>query len=441
MVAMDRSRLAHNLARSLTCGSWSRTFIHLTLTRRFPRPLQHVVDDIGSGLIRSLPYVYAPSVGVVASALKRTNGFEEVFRYCTQHEVWPEPDLSSPVMAPIKAFATLDVAQLPTADALAEWLLLPIERLEYLADPTSRCEDHRDAPVHHYNYVLRSKKSGRLRIIEAPKRNLKAVQRQILHGILDRVPIHENSFGFAKGRNCLQAANRHVGEEAVICFDLKNFFPSIGSGRIFGLFRCLGYPYEVARLLAALCTSTTPSRVVERLGVDDRNQYRKPHLPQGSPASPALANLAVFTLDRRLTALAKRLNANYSRYADDLSFSGDKGCVGTLLRAVPQVVDEEGFRLNPAKTRVMSRTSRQIVTGVVVNEHLNVDRRMFDHLKAIIHACAKSDDTRLDDAEFRHSLLGRIGWVETVNPQRGQKLLELLSSAMDGRRRPSSASA
>ena len=141
----------------------------------------------------------------------------------------------------------------------------------------------------------------------------------------------------------------------MICFDLKNFFPSIGSGRIFGLFRCLGYPHRVARILVALCTSITPSRVVERIELSDRHHYRKPHLPQGSPASPALANLAVFTLDRRLSALAKSVDANYSRYADDLSFSGDSHVAGTLLRAVPPIVEDEGFQLNAAKTRIMSK--------------------------------------------------------------------------------------
>jgi retron-type reverse transcriptase len=170
--------------------------------------------------------------------------------------------------------------------------------------------------------------------------------------------------------------------------------------------------------------------VLERIDIPDRHQFRKPHLPQGSPASPALANLAVFTLDKRLSALARSVGANYSRYADDLSFSGDSHVAGMLLRAVPRIVEYEGFQLNSAKTRIMSKTSRQVVTGVVVNRHLNVNRQAFDQLKAIIHACGKADDLRLNDPVFRTSLLGKIGWVETVNPHRGQKLLELLSTAM-----------
>lgn len=427
---MNRKELARNHAHSLTLGAWSKEYVHSTLARRLPRPQQRLADDIISDLMADLPYTYSPNTKLIANTLRRCDQFERAFRYCNRRSIWPDPDLSSPVMSPIAAFATLDIPQLATLDALSDWLFLPIERLEYLADAHSRYEDHGDTAVKHYHYVLQRKRSGSLRIIEAPKLNLKTVQRQILCGILDKVPTHPDAFGFAKGRSCLDAANRHAGEQVVICFHLKNFFPSIGSGRIFGLFRCLGYPHRVARILVALCTSITPSRVVERIELSDGHHYRKPHLPQGSPASPALANLAVFTLDRRLSALAKSVDANYSRYADDLSFSGESHVAGTLLRAVPPIVEDEGFQLNAAKTRIMSKTSRQVVTGVVVNQHLNVNRKAFDQLKAIIHACGKADDLRLNDPVFRTSLLGKIGWVETVNPHRGRKLWELLSRAV-----------
>ena len=258
---------------------------------------------------------------------------------------------------------------------------------------------------------------------------MKSVQRQILRNIIDKTPNHGDAFGFVKGRSCLDGAARHAGEAVVICFDLRDFFPSIGSGRIFGMFKCLGYPRAVSLYLTALCTTATPTRILERLSFDERTYYRRPHLPQGSPASPALANKAAFTLDRRLSALASRLNAYYSRYADDLSFSGDRHIIRTLLQVVPQIVRDEGFCLNAAKTRIMPDVTRQVVTGVIVNEHLNVSRESFDQLKATIHACGKTADKRLSDPEFRASLLGKIDWVEAVNPNRGQKLRHLLSAS------------
>lgn len=305
---MNSSALARNLAQSLALaiGRWSEDAIRRTLVRRFPRQLESLAAAIGVTLFQQLPHLCSPSAEVIGDALERTAPFDKVYDYCREHDVWPGADLTPPAMSPVAAFGTLSIPQLPTLGALADWLFLPMERLDYLADVHSRFETHGDKAVNHYHYILQAKKSGRLRIIEAPKRNLKAAQRQILHEILDNVPVHLNAFGFVKGRNCRDAATRHVGEQVVICFDVKDFFPSISAGRVFGLFRCLGYPYEVARTLSGLCTTIAPSRVVNQLAAADRSNYRRSHLPQGSPASPALANLTVFNLDRRLAALAKR---------------------------------------------------------------------------------------------------------------------------------------
>lgn len=427
---MNRRQLARNLATSLTLGAWSKEVLIAAFERRLPAPLRRLSTDITLRLVEDFPWNYAPNVKLVEESLLLDDQFERAYRFCLRQKVWPAPDLTSPTMAPTKSFADLDLPQLTTVGALAEWLFLPLDRLEYLADVHNRYEEHHDTLVNHYHYILKAKKSGDLRIIEAPKPLLKAAQRQILSGILDRVPVHNDAFGFVKGRNCLDGANRHASEQVVVSFDLKDFFPSIQQTRILGLFRCLGYPFGVARTLSALCTTVTPSRIVGHLNMLDRAQYKCSHLPQGSPASPALANHAAFGLDKRLSALARRLDANFSRYADDLSFSGEGHIAGILLRAVPEIVREEGFQLNAVKTRINKLSTRQLVTGIVVNKHLNVNRETFDELKAIIHACSKTDDVRLNDPKFRVSLLGRLDWVERVNPNRGQKLKDLLIKAM-----------
>ena len=355
--------------------------------------------------------------------------FNKIVRFCVRNDIWPQADLNSPLFTPTAPFARLDVPQLSTLEDLAEWLVLPLDRLDYLADPASRYERHGDFAVNHYRYQLIGKRNGGVRLLEAPKVNLKGVQRKILVEILGAMPVHDDAFGFVKGRNCLVAAQRHVGEQVVVSFDIARFFPSISAGRVYGLFRCLGYPHNVARHLCAFCTNVVPTRVLNKLLGTERALYRVPHLPQGAPTSPALANQMAFGMDRRLSGLARCLGANYSRYADDFTFSGDQTIVRTLLRAVPAIVEEEGFGLNPAKTRVMQQSDRQTVTGVVVNAHLNVDRASFDRIKAVIHACGKADDSRLMDARFRASLLGQIGWVESVNPPRGVKLRQLLEQA------------
>jgi len=426
---MNRQKFARNIATSLTLGRWSKDDIQSCLERRLPLRLHSYVPLIAADLFHRSRSRYAPSAATVAQHLEQNTGFERVFRHCQKHGVWPGVDLSSPIMAPLPPFDRLDLPDLPTLADLSDWLFFSLERLDYFADLNHRFENHGETAINHYHYISQKKKTAGIRVIEAPKQNLKSIQRRILTKIIDPLPTHPNAFGFVKGRNCLQAAQHHLGEDVVIGFDLKDFFPSIGVGRVFGLFRSLGYPHQVARYLSALCTTATPPRILERLPVADRATYRAPHLPQGSPVSPALANHVCFALDRRLSGLAQRVGAKYSRYADDLTFSGDRCCVGSILKLVPQIVQGEGFTLNPVKTRVMPKTSRQTVTGIVVNQHLNIDRTSFDQLKAIIHACGKLGDDRLSDPTFRASLEGQIAWVETVNPNRGARLWRLLAVA------------
>ena len=142
-----------------------------------------------------------------------------------------------------------------------------------------------------------------------------------------------------------------------------------------------------------------------------------PHLPQGAPTSPALANLAAFSLDRRLTGLAAAVGARYTRYADDLVLSSDRR-LRTPEAMIAEIAADEGFRVNAAKTRVMGRGQRQTVTGVVVNAHPNVPRAEYDTLKAILHRAALDGPAGLDPSH----LLGRIAWIESLNPARGAKL-------------------
>lgn len=329
------------------------------------------------------------------------------------------------------------VPVLPSPTELGDRLELDPGRLAWLADARGLERRAADARLRHYTYGWLARPGAPPRAIERPKARLKAVQRWILRELLDAVPPHDASHGFVRGRSARTHAEKHAGRAIVVRFDLEDFFASVAAARVFGLFRAAGYPEAVAHVLTALCTNVlpltewdalprppAPSLIVRhhRLG----RRLATPHLPQGAPTSPALASLAAFGLDVRLAALAARLGAAYSRYADDLTFSGDGRLpVATLRRAVEGIVREEGFRTGPAKTRVLTRAARQTVCGIVVNERPNVSRREYDRLKAVLHDAAQHGPeaaNRAGHPRFRAHLLGRIAWVGFLHPERGARL-------------------
>ena len=156
--------------------------------------------------------------------------------------------------------------------------------------------------------------------------------------------------------------------------------------------------------------------------------YRDRHLPQGAPTSPALANLAAYRLDLRLASWVAACGATYTRYADDLAFSGGPDFARTghrFRRTVLQVILEEGFRPNAAKSRWMTPGGRQHLAGLVVNRLPNVRRDEFDLLKAILTNCVRhgpAGQNRGSHPDFRAHLLGRIAHVSAVHRERGGKL-------------------
>jgi hypothetical protein len=164
----------------------------------------------------------------------------------------------------------------------------------------------------------------------------------------------------------------------------------------------------------------------------DQRPYSLPHLPQGSPTSPALANLAAFRFDMRLAALSKTAGAEYTRYADDLLFSGDHSFARSVPRFTVQVAAiaiEEGFAVAHRKTRVMRQSVCQRAAGIVINQKINMPRDDYDQLKAILHNCAKhgpAEQNRENLRDFRAHLAGRVAHAARLNLHRGEKLKGLL---------------
>jgi RNA-directed DNA polymerase len=161
---------------------------------------------------------------------------------------------------------------------------------------------------------------------------------------------------------------------------------------------------------------------------------RHPHLPQGAPTSPALANLSAYRLDRRLAGLVETAGISYSRYADDLALSSSthltRARVERLVSLVERIAAEEGFKVNPFKTFFQRASQRQRLAGLVVNQRPNVDRREYDQLKAVLHNAARHGplaQNRNDHPNFQAQLLGRISRINHLNPRRGERLLATFS--------------
>ncbi len=316
---------------------------------------------------------------------------------------------------------------LPTVGDLCEWLGVEPGRLEWLCDRWRR-EPRASEQTRHYHYAWKGR-----RLIEAPKRQLKAIQRRILDGVLGELPPHPAAVAFRPGLSVVEGAARHLGQPVVVRLDLRDFFTSVRHARVLALFRRLGYPPQVAGRLAALTTHATPPTVwrAGRPAGEDRSahwvrgrRFVSRHLPQGAPSSPALANLCVFGLDVRLTALAETFGATYTRYADDLVFSGALRAA-PLIHRVGLIVEDEGFVLNRAKTKVMRAAQRQQVTGVVVNQRPNLSRADYDRLNAILTNCARHGphaQNRAGHPHWRAHLEGRVAWAEALSSTRGRRL-------------------
>lgn len=212
----------------------------------------------------------------------------------------------------------------------------------------------------------------------------------------------------------LDNAKKHVGKDLVINLDLKDFFPSVGYETVIRMFSYVGYRRDVAHLLTMLCTNASNC------------------LPQGSPASPAISNHVLLKMDMRLGKLAESVGADYSRYADDITFSGDKK-IASIVPIVYQIIQEEGYRINEKKTRLQYRNCRQEVTGLIVNEKVSVSSKTEKELKNAIYYIKKygirnhMEHIKCDKFFYVDHLYGLAYFIKMVDEEKGKKYLTELN--------------
>ncbi len=236
-----------------------------------------------------------------------------------------------------------------------------------------------------YRQFTIPKRSGGHRRILAPQKELKSVQRRILRRLLALLVSHPAATGFERGRSIVTNASRHLGRAVVVRMDLRDFFDSTSARRVRRFFRRIGWNRPAARRLGELCT-------------------HRGALPQGAPTSPRLANLVNYRLDTRLNNLAAAFGATYTRYADDLVFSFDvdkRTQTRRLINLVKLIVREEGYRVHTRrKLHIRRRHQQQRVTGLVVNDRVNLPRRTRRWLRAVEHHHATGRSSTLTETQL-----------------------------------------
>jgi RNA-directed DNA polymerase len=297
---------------------------------------------------------------------------------------------------------------------VAEALGLTVKQLRHYS-----IHRQRETTLHYVTFAIR-KRSGGQRLIHAPKRRLKAIQRSLHEQLVSKLPVSPFAHGFRKGRSVATNAAPHVAKPVVIKLDIADCFPTIHVGRVRGLLIAYGYSYPVAQTLAVLMTEP-PRQPVEI----DGKLFHVPVGPrvcvQGAPTSPALCNAILRRLDHRLAGLARKHGFDYTRYADDLTFSGhDLTKIKLLITIAARIAREEGLPLNLKKTRVLRAGQRQTVTGVVVNKTVGLSRQDRRRLRATLHQRRQANDP---DPLKDRQLQGMLAYLLMLNPTQAAALV------------------
>jgi len=257
-----------------------------------------------------------------------------------------------------------------------------------------------------------AKKSGKKRIIDAPNFQLKKIQGSLALILSSQYELYIDSIvahGFRKGKSIISNASPHISKKYVLNVDIKDFFPTIHFGRVKSVLKLSPYFFQekMAHIIANLCV-------------------KDGKLPQGAPTSPVLTNIICWRLDHNLYNLAKEKGCEFTRYADDMTFSSNENVFnGNFFKEMNKIVKNEGFRFNIPKTRLIFQSGRQEVTGIIVNEKLNLSRIKINEIRAALNNWDKKgiDECQLDfvqkykgkpNVDFRDWLWGKLIYLKMV---------------------------
>lgn len=248
------------------------------------------------------------------------------------------------------------------------------------------------------------KRSGGSRTIEAPYPSLLSCQDWIYRNILLAQPVHECAHGYVPERSIFSNAKAHLNTRALLKIDLKDFFPSIGIGWAVNFFSDLGYSKNISYSLAALCCNNG-------------------RLVQGAPTSPYLTNILLQGLDERLNQLSLRHRLKYTRYADDLTFSGAYISIN-FAKVVGAIVSDYGLSVNESKTRLLIDKNKKVVTGLSVSgTNLRITRELRRSIKQDVHYIGRYglrshiSAMRIKDPFYINSIIGKVDFWLQAEPE------------------------
>lgn len=254
-----------------------------------------------------------------------------------------------------------------------------------------------------YRIYKIKKRNGKYRTIYEPNSLLKEIQRNILENILETRSVSKYCKAYYKGAKLKDNASIHIDKKIVLKLDIENFFPNITFMNIYNsCFSIEYFPKNVGMLLTYLCTC---------------NDY----LTQGSPTSAYISNLVMKKFDEDIGTWCDRKNISYSRYSDDMTFSGDFD-VTEVIKLVREKLGKLGLNLNDKKTCVIDRSKCQRVTGLVVNDKVNVSneykKKIRQEMYYINKYGIKEHMNRInvvDKSKYINSLMGRINYVLQID--------------------------
>lgn len=247
------------------------------------------------------------------------------------------------------------------------------------------------------------KKNGKLRTLVEPLPSLKEIQSWILENILYEIKVSKYAKAYIKNRTLIENVRYHKGREVVLALDIENFFGSIKLSHVEKIFLDFGYSDNISNLLAKLCTYDGC-------------------LPQGAPTSPYLSNIYLNDFDEKVSKYCNDNEIRYTRYADDLTFSGTKEDMINMVNYIKNLLSDLDLSLNNDKESLMGRNQRQVVTGIVVNDKLQIPRNERNQIRNEVHYLIKFgleehlSRMKINKANYIDHLLGKINFALHINP-------------------------